>query len=137
GPGRGLVLRRTPDGRCRHASAAVCRAVGRSKEELTSLTARELLSHETLSAREIQSSAQEGGAWRGTVTRTRKDGTSFPVSALIAPLVDDQGAATHIVSVEQDISEERRLKEQLIHSERLSAGGQLVAGVAHDTNNRL
>jgi PAS domain S-box-containing protein len=134
---RDLILVLTPDGRCRHANAAFCRAVGRSKEELTLLPARELLAHETLSAREIQSSAQEGGAWRGTVTRTRKDGTSFPVSASIAPIVDDHGAATHIVSVEQDISEERRLKEQLIHSERLSAVGQLVAGVAHEINNPL
>jgi PAS domain S-box-containing protein len=128
---RDLILVLTPDGRCRHANAAFCRAVGRSKEELTSLRAHELLAHETLSAREIQSSAQAGGAWRGTVTRTRKDGTTFPVAASIAPLVDDHGSATHIVSVEQDISEERRLKEQLIHSERLSAVGQLVAGVAH------
>src|SRR5262249_44833529 len=134
---RDLIVVLTPDGRCRHANAAFCRAVGRSKEELANLTARDLLAHETLTASEIQTSAREGGTWRGTVTRTRKDGTTFPVSASVVPLIDASGTATHVVSVEQDISEERRLKEQLIHSERLSAVGQLIAGVAHEINNPL
>src|SRR5262249_10545426 len=134
---RDLILILTPDGRCRHANAAFCRAVGRSREELGSMSARELLAHETLTAGDIQTTAREDGAWRGMVTRTRKDGTTFPVNASIAPVIGPNGTATHIVSVEQDISEERRLKEQLIHSERLSAVGQLVAGVAHEINNPL
>jgi PAS domain S-box-containing protein len=132
-----LVLVMTADGRCRHANAAFCRAMQCSREELLRKRPRELMANDTVSAEDIQSVVRSAGSWRGTVTRTRPDGSTFPVAATVAALRGDGGEATHFVSIERDISEERRLREQLIYSERLSAVGQLVAGVAHELNNPL
>ncbi len=36
-----------------------------------------------------------------------------------------------------DVTDKRRLQEQLVQSEKMSAIGQLIAGVAHDLNNPL
>ncbi len=56
----------------------------------------------------------------------------FTVSAL--PLGEPAGT---VVLVFEDQTERRRLQEQLIQSEKLSAIGQLIAGIAHDLNNPL
>src|SRR4029077_6660142 len=85
---RDLILVLTPDGRCRHANAAFCRAVGRSRDEVTALGPQQLMTHETLPVGDIQRLVRDGGSWRGTMTRTRKDGTTFPVAASVAAVLD-------------------------------------------------
>lgn len=48
--------------------------------------------------------------------------------------VAEGGASVLLI---EDITETKRLQEQLIQSEKLSAIGQLIAGVAHELNNPL
>ncbi len=132
-----LILVMTPDGRCRHANSAFCRAIGRTHDDVARAHVRDLMQLETISAEDLMVHVRAHGAWRGALQRLRPDGSTYPVSATLTGIVDRKGRLTHVVSVERDVSEDRRLREQLIHSERLSAIGQLVAGVAHEINNPL
>ena len=60
------------------------------------------------------------------------DGRLYSVTAL--PFRDE---ADTLVLVFADQTDKKRLQEQLIQSEKMSAIGQLIAGVAHDLNNPL
>ncbi len=81
-------------------------------------------------------------AWAAVISRAltepgaheiRSGDRVYSVNAVRMEGSDDEAA---VLSFE-DHTEKRRLQDQLIQSEKMSAIGQLIAGIAHDLNNPL
>jgi PAS domain S-box-containing protein len=78
-----------------------------------------------------------GKVWEGEFQNRKKNGDCFWEHATISPLRNREGGITNYLAIKEDITEKKRLEEQLRHSQKMEAIGLLAGGVAHDFNNIL
>ncbi|MBN1306891.1 MAG: PAS domain-containing protein [Chitinispirillaceae bacterium] len=85
----------------------------------------------------VETTFEEGIAViKRKVTRTFGDTVRhFEISSF--PVVDERGRVIHAIEFTKDITNEKRMVEQLIRSEKLASIGNMTAGIAHEINNPL
>jgi PAS domain S-box-containing protein len=67
----------------------------------------------------------------------REDGSYRVVQEYGQMFYDAQGLPLRSVGTCQDITERKRLEQQMIHTKKMAALGELTAGIAHEINNPL
>jgi len=66
-----------------------------------------------------------------------KDGTRRSIDDSGAPIKDENGKIIGVVLVFRDVSEKRRIEQELMKADKLNSLGILAGGIAHDFNNIL
>ena len=131
------------EGRILYANRAEAEMHGYPADELVGQDVRIYAPEELWNPMSLDQLRQLRSRRRETVNR-RHDGSTFPVQLLSDVVTDAEGEPIAVVTTCQDITPRKqaeqdhaRLEEQLRHSQKMEAIGQLAGGVAHDFNNLL
>jgi PAS domain S-box-containing protein len=113
---------------------------GYSAEEAIGRNPRELVKsgvHDQAFFKRLWDTILKGDVWRGQIINRHKDGILYPEGQTITPVKDANGEITHFIAIKRDLTEQRKLEEQLHHAQRMESIGTLAGGIAHDFNNIL
>ena len=77
------------------------------------------------------------GRWEGELVQVTKAGRQITVLSRQAVQRDDNGNPLAILEINLDVTEARRIEQELRQAHKMEALGTLTSGIAHDFNNIL
>jgi len=127
-------------GRILWTNEAFTRITGYSREEAQGQNPRLLKSgrQDAVFYKNLWETVRAGRVWQGEIFNRKKDGSLYEEEMTITPVAAQPGGpVTHYISVKTEITEKKRLQDQLLRSQRSESLGTLAGGIAHDLNNIL
>jgi PAS domain S-box-containing protein len=136
-----------PDGHVTNWNAGAARIKGYAEQEILGKHFSTFYTPEDIDTRVPWNSlekARREGRYEAEGWRLRRDGSRFWAGVVVDAIHDEDGNLIGFAKITRDLTERREAqleleqsREQLLHSQKMEAVGQLTGGLAHDFNNLL
>ncbi len=127
------------DGNIQYVNPAFTKITGYSLDEVRGENPHILQSgyHSVEFYQQLWDTILSGVSWKGTMRNRKKNGDFYWEEAIISPIQDEHGEITHFVAVKEDITERKKLMEDLViakekaeESDRLKSA--FLANMSHE-----
>ncbi|MCC6193486.1 MAG: PAS domain S-box protein [Burkholderiales bacterium] len=141
-----MVIITDREGAIEYVNPRFTQVTGYALDEMAGCNPRLLKSGETPPEeyRRLWRTITAGGEWRGVIRNRKKGGELFWVRSAVSPIRDAREVITHFLAEQEDITEHKRLEEQVVEhnremaeSQALAAMGRAASMIAHDLRNPL
>lgn len=133
------IVMTTPDGRVQYVNPRYTYATGYTLEEIFEQRIPVLRAGHPNeeSFVEFQETVAAGQKWSGELCTRCKDGRTLWEFVQVSPIRNNVDDVTHLLCVREDITERKKLEDQLRQIQKMESIGTLAGGIAHDFNNVL
>ncbi len=104
-------------GEIEYVNAAFLNTTGYTRDEVLGRSPRFLKSGNTLPEAHLEmwAALSQGRIWMGEMINRRKDGNEYVAAITITPLRNRNGAISHYVGMQEDVTEKKRMSAELEH----------------------
>lgn len=127
----------TLDGKVLEYNKSALDFFGYPDEEMKRINLKDLYVHPEERAKFLKKVLNEGFIENYELKLKKRDGTPIDALATAVPRRDRDGTVIGLQGAIKDITQMKRLEQQLLQSEKLSGLGTMISGVAHELNNPL
>ncbi|HPR63151.1 MAG TPA: PAS domain S-box protein [Thermoanaerobaculia bacterium] len=114
-----IIIITNPEGAIEYVNERFVQVTGWPREEAIGKTPDILQSdyHDPQVHENLWRTVKAGDVWSGELVNRKKTGELFWVHLTVSPLKDDDGAITHMIGIEDDITEKKLSEERIRESE--------------------